>query len=176
MIAYYAHPIDQSVKNYFADTIQAVAIKIMDILINEHQVTIYNPAGAWKTCAPPVSHMQEANLAVLDQADFLVATLPAGVPTIGVVLEISHAIISEIPVIIFSDLAEQSWALSWLAEQDGVTLVPFDQQRHVTSGEQLLSQILDTKRRIDRVSIDQVVAQAGKFNIDLTKSTDPFDN
>lgn len=148
MIIYYASPIDQANSSLAAaDTIQAVAAKVVDSVVYPHLLTVFNPANGWRTSAKPEPYMQEANLAVLDQADLLLAVLPEGVPTIGVVLEINHAIISEIPVIIFSDLVARSWALSWLADQDNVTLVEFDPQRHVTSGSNLLQAVLAVERR-----------------------------
>lgn len=170
MIIYYASPIDQANSpGPAADTIQAVAAKVVDLAVYPNLLTVFNPASGWRTSAKPEPYMQEANLAVLDQADLLLAVLPMGVPTIGVVLEINHAILSKIPVIIFSDLTEQSWALSWLADHDDVTVIPFDPQRHVTSGSKLMDEILATQRRRANIA-EKVAAATAEFAIDLGNS------
>jgi len=80
---------------------------------------VYRPAEAWRVPPEqaPDETVQAVNLDALEQADLLVALLPAGVPTIGVPMEIERAWQLDLPIVVISDV--ESYALT----RRGITVI-----------------------------------------------------
>lgn len=66
-------------------------------------IATYSPRCAWSSCYPPGPQIQEINGEALKRASVLLAVLPAGVPSIGVPMEMMQARIDRIPVIVLSN-------------------------------------------------------------------------
>lgn len=123
MIVYLASPIDQRTD---------VAVPLDEVIrlgleTCPRPLVAYQPWAAWKIYRDmyPDPGLQEANINALDLADVLVAAVPAGVASVGVPVEIYHAVIAEIPTVIVTD-CDVSWSLAWLADHDKVTLIRVD--------------------------------------------------
>lgn len=110
MITYLASPIDR------ANTDPGFAVmrsRLRDWLVAE-SAAVYDPAGAWsieplKALDQTLDALSEINFRALDSADLVVALAPLGVPTVGVPIEVYHAL----------TLTDSRVAL-WFGEADGL--------------------------------------------------------
>ena len=116
---YHARPIDQLEPGRVPATASVVSNAK-----GKSRAAWFSPAKAWKlTGAPfPDSKLQRINHHVLGMCDRLVVELPAGVGTIGTVLEIAEARQLEIPTLIVTDIVE-SWALQYLEKPQLITIL-----------------------------------------------------
>lgn len=144
MIAYIACPIDQALEDLRQLT--ASADYVLDRTINLVQ---FRPEHGWMILpgTRPDPKLQQANLRVVESADLLVALLPSGVPTIGVTLEITHALANRIPVVVYTDLLDHSWSLAWVADQPGVEVVRFSHEDPEASASRLSQVLKDHQAR-----------------------------
>lgn len=113
--AYLAHPIDQ----VYDVTMHANNTnKIADELSRIGYIS-YIPARAWRVTSPPKldRRLEDVNSLALRLVDVLVAYLPAGVPTIGVPMEIDRALQWGVPVVVITEV--QSFSL----QRDGVIVI-----------------------------------------------------
>lgn len=76
----------------------------------------YDPAGGWTVpvAGRPSPGLQMANMAALRNCDGLLAILDPGILTVGVILEINHAIELDIPVEVWGPKLHPSWSLAYL--------------------------------------------------------------
>lgn len=119
---------------------------------------IFNPAEAWTLAGGEVTrHLQQVNLAALDACAAVVAYLPQGVPTIGVVTEIAHARETEKPVLVVVDEPSRSWALAHILERDG-----YPAHRSIAT--------------IDQLQRDEVVMRRMPFTGKLKFQKTPIEN
>lgn len=114
-LAYLAQPIDQ----VYDVTMHAAKTNQIASLLSAAGYAIYRPAKAWEVTKPPRldPRLEDVNGLALQLADVLVAYLPAGVPSIGVPMEIDRAIQSDIPVVVVTEV--QSFSL----QRQGVIVV-----------------------------------------------------
>ena len=109
-LAYYAYPIDQS-------TTGAIGlIEWCQTYFQEKGVysVSFDPGDAFKVTyqADPHSGIREINTYAALTADLVVAFLPAGVPSVGVPMEIDRAVSQGKIVVIFTDIIA-SWMLEY---------------------------------------------------------------
>lgn len=141
---YLAHPIDQAKPGVHASprTLRrALAIRALlrwlHVELEKLGFTVYDPEWGWSVPAgtgaesaeSALSAIAGANQAALAACDGLVAVLPAGVPTIGTVLEIERSVLSGKPVIVI--LEQELWDKSasvrdWAGAPGGVQFVFVD--------------------------------------------------
>ena len=113
--AYLAGPIDQdpahgqlALKDDIAATLRSA------------NFAVFRPERAWTAeGVEPHPRLQQINHEVVEWCGLFVAVLPAGVPTIGTVTEITRAIARGKKVAVFSDITH-SWALSEILEKSPV--------------------------------------------------------
>lgn len=99
-IVYLAQPIDQA--PFHEDDWRSHLPGII-LTLHSYGYYTYQPARAWDVGDPPAvpdRRIEQVNDAALVRADLLVAVMPAGVPTIGVPMEIERAIQYRVPVIV----------------------------------------------------------------------------
>lgn len=113
---YLAYPIDQATGSAGMADLYSAIEKFKHVLLNSAQVGwIYDPGDAFKVgMVMPDGGVATINRAALNNADCVVAFLPAGVASIGVPMEIDRARAQGKHVIVFSD------AGSWMLEMHGV--------------------------------------------------------
>lgn len=106
-IAYLAQPIDQVVDR----DVWLRATAQIHTELSRLGYTVYQPARAWRVPlnAELDGRLEAVNREALGQADLLVAYLPAGVPSIGVPMEIAQALQDKIPVVAITTV--QSYSL-----------------------------------------------------------------
>lgn len=96
-IAYLAQPIDQVVDReaWLRETAR------IHSELSRLGYIVYQPARAWHVpiSTEPDGRLDAVNREALGQADLLVAYLPAGVPSIGVPMEVQQALQDKIPVV-----------------------------------------------------------------------------
>lgn len=137
--AYLAHPIDQvhGDKPYvrkdgldrelgMRDWIQMARRALV-----AYGLTQYSPGLGWAAGSRGISKagleaISGTNQAAMEQCDCLVAILPAGVATIGVVLEIERAVVAGKPTVLLieNELADKSASVRDWLQYDHVWLVP----------------------------------------------------
>lgn len=105
---YLAQPIDQAGPNQRILSWAAEARR----RARDAGIGVYSPARAFEVPegASVGSYIEKVNHAALSRCSGLLALLPAGVPTIGVPIEIERARQQEIPVAVITDIA--SWSLA----------------------------------------------------------------
>lgn len=91
---YLAEPIDATNSRQAHDA---------DMEMFQRGIATYSPRTAWSSCYPPGPEIQQVNNEALKRASVLLAVLPAGVPSIGVPMEMTQARIDRIPVIVLSN-------------------------------------------------------------------------
>ena len=89
---------------------------------------IYDPSSAWT--APqdldPDGVVHQANLAVLQKANLVIAVLVRGTLTVGTILEIQHAVDANVPVCVLGDIGQNSVALAELEVPVVASMNEFD--------------------------------------------------
>lgn len=110
-VAYLASPID------FADDIETKRRAAANLAAEMGFAAVFDPSRAWRIGdgAEPSASLQRVNLQALLAADALLAVLPAGTPSLGVPLEIHHAIQASIPTLIVEQQDRPSWTLAYFA-------------------------------------------------------------
>lgn len=125
MMVYYAHPIDQASTDGPANTVVRATDEVLATALD---VAVYSPSNAWSASGltPPNHRLQDVNMMALHGADVMVVALPAGVPTLGVPIEMHIALERlRLPVIVHTDLTH-SWVLAWLVQQGDLRVVQHD--------------------------------------------------
>ena len=132
MMIYFAAPIDQVTAGDKDDQNRLLRLAWSGVSALSDCV-VFHPAGAWRVHRKtmPDEQMQTINLDILSRCDVLIAVLPAGTPTVGVILEISHAISHQIPVVLVTDLLEVSWSLRWVVAQELVAVCLTDNEHNL---------------------------------------------
>lgn len=106
MLIYLAHPIDQANAAGKSQLVAEWVHALTSMLTTDGHV-VFNPQAAWKlngrVCGPEPRVMQ-IDLHVVRECDLVLALLPAGVPTVGVPIEIERAIQYGRPVVVLTDL------------------------------------------------------------------------
>ena len=110
-IAYAARPVDQAQALMGHPESREVCERI-DSDLQMMGYHVYRPAEAWRVSdlAEQDRQVELVNRIALEGADLLVAYLPAGVPTVGVPMEVEHMVEIGRPVIVVTDI-EVSYAL-----------------------------------------------------------------
>ncbi len=112
MIVYLAAPIDFDV----GSKVTKLKDDVKKHFREQDCVWVYDPAEAWR--APndliPDEFVHWSNLSVLKNADLVVAVMLKSVFTVGTVIEIQHAVNSEIPVVVVGNIGLNSVALTAL--------------------------------------------------------------
>lgn len=112
---------------YLAEPIDQVRIPEPAVIYVEWAATVgglqanfntYRPSTAWVCGGGLDPRVQQINLEALANCDLLVAFLPAGVPSIGVPMEIQAASAGGIPVVVLTQVASMA-----LAGAHGVSVV-----------------------------------------------------
>lgn len=151
MLIYLAQPIDQA--DATINNGQWLAQCANDALgLVNRPLAVYRPNQAWSVLGdlPPNEHLQNANLEVLNRVDLLLAVIPAGVPTLGVPVEIEHALRIGTPVLILTDL-ESSWTVAWWAARLGVEAVVVYNHAHRNVSAGTLAELIDEARTLDEI-------------------------
>ena len=123
-IAYLARPADQVGR----EPEWLPACERIDQILQVCGYHVYRPAEAWRVdlTAPPSPEIEQVNRAALAMADLMVAYLPAGVPTIGVPMEIEVAASLGRAIIVVTDISN-SYALA----RDEITIVGVELDREL---------------------------------------------
>lgn len=156
MLIYLARPIDQAEDPEHRAVDSSAGLLRMcaedAIGLANRPLAVYRPNRAWSVTGnlTPNEHLQNANLEVLNRVDLLLAVIPAGVPTLGVPVEIEHALRVGVPVLILTDL-ESSWTVAWWAAQLGVqAVVVYNHTQHnLTAG--ALAELIDESLTLDEI-------------------------
>lgn len=115
MYIYLASPIDLVSDPEAADGVRSA------LLSDGH--TVFAPYRAWGARAPLDDRLQEHNMQVLAAMDALIAYIPRGATTIGVMLEVSWAVEHGMPVGIVTDIdLSKSASLLWLTRKPNVVI------------------------------------------------------
>lgn len=126
MLYYYATPVDQT--PHFEEGGEFLGTELGRFVSNELPA-VFQPALGWTVSGdtPPEPGLQRSNLDVLGHCAGLVAFLPKGVPTVGVLVELLAALQASQPVFLVTDALDTSWALSALVEDNpNLTVFRFD--------------------------------------------------
>jgi hypothetical protein len=93
MLVYLASPIDTC-----GDHLELVAVRHNIIeWLREQGAVVYAPNRAWsldprRASADELDRLSQINFTALDESDLVVALAPPGVPTVGVPIEVYHAL------------------------------------------------------------------------------------
>ena len=139
MLIYLAQPIDQVAQPAEPYGVAAAVDEALERV--KRPTAVFRPGRAWAVAGmEPNPHLQDANLDVLNRVDLLLAVVPAGVPTLGVTIEIAYAIRYRVPVVVYSDL-RTSWTLSWIEHQPGVVVVRHNPYQSEQSTQSLVNTV-----------------------------------
>lgn len=169
-MAYIAAPIDQADMNdVVAFGVDHAVFGLLDYGI---EVT-YSPANAFKVlaAAPAGYEVEAVNGAALDAADCVLAFLPAGVPTIGVPMEIQKAVMTGKPVAVVTDV--NSWSLGGLYESD-VAVFPLTHEGCMQAEVWLASHSRATERDTDQAPLPFMIVARGQCGKNWEHSPHPF--
>lgn len=115
MYIYLASPIDLVVDPTAADGVRSSLI--------EEGHTVFAPYRAWGTRGPLDDRLQQHNMSMLASMDAIVAYIPRGATTIGVMLEVAWAAERQMPVGIVTDIdLSKSASLLWLSKNPYVVV------------------------------------------------------
>lgn len=109
-MVYLAEPIDQ------AEAAQR-GTDDLHTWLQSKQLSVYRPRAAWRAASPD-PRVDRVNRTALERADLMLAHLPAGVPSIGVPMEIEYAVQRGIPVRVWTSVPSMSLA------RDGIQSAP----------------------------------------------------
>lgn len=106
MFVYLAHPIDHVKSPEHKSAVQTAKGWAM-LALDHAGHTVFHPSRAYQqppfAVAEDEAKIHKANLAVLEQADAVLAILPQGVPSVGVPMEMHHAYEYGIPVVLLTN-------------------------------------------------------------------------
>lgn len=152
MIAYLAHPIDAATDPAAAARVR-LAVEVATKSLSGAGFEVYRPNAAWHAKGSnPDPRVQETNMATMLGCDVLVALLPPGIPTIGVVLEIAEAHRVGMPLVVWRPDIAPSYALASMSltvVQSLEAIVPAIEAKQVVSrGRPVLVQVLRPDGRL----------------------------